>query len=47
MIPNEAALAAVLGDAERFEPTMSEGEGGAKLAAWRRAVAAVVGYARG
>ncbi len=46
LVPNEGALKAVLGSAARFEPNMSEADRGAKLTAWRRAVAAVVAYAR-
>ena len=40
----EAELAAA-GAAERFDPKLGEADRAAKLAAWRKAVAAVVGYA--
>ena len=46
LVPSVEALKAVLSASRRFEPRMGEGERAAKLAAWRRAVAAVVGYAR-
>jgi glycerol kinase len=46
LVPNEAALKKVLSASQRFEPRMGEAERAAKLAAWRKAVAAVVGYAR-
>lgn len=45
VVPGEGALKAVLGSAARFEPRMGEAERNAKLVAWRKAVAAVVGYA--
>ncbi|MCU0705785.1 MAG: glycerol kinase GlpK, partial [Fimbriiglobus sp.] len=43
VVPGETALKAVLGTARRFEPAMGEAEREAKLTAWRKAVAAVVG----
>jgi glycerol kinase len=46
VVPSVEVLKGVLGSAARFEPTMSEAERSAKLAVWRKAVAAVVGYAK-
>jgi len=46
IVPGETELKKVLSAADRFEPTMGEAERKAKLTVWRKAVAAVVGYAR-
>jgi glycerol kinase len=46
VVPGETALKAVLGTARCFEPAMGKAEREAKLTAWRKAVAAVVRYAR-
>lgn len=46
IVPGEVELKKVLSASDRFEPVMSDAERRVKLAAWRRAVAAVVRYAR-
>jgi glycerol kinase len=43
-LADRAKLAALVADATRFEPTLPAPERAAKLAAWRRAVRAVIGF---